>query len=639
MTKKSIAYTDIYEYSQVSGAKWSPDGRYAVFTENRADEEKNGYKTCLWLYEKATGRTKRLTSSGSDRFAYWEEETGAVVFASGRPGAPKREGAKPEDPVTHLFRIFPDGGEAEFYFDLPTAGSLTPIKDGLFLVRSFEHALPEDERPKRKGYQVFDEIPFWINGMGVTNKKRPALSIFDRASGKLTRFTSPLFEAGGADVSPDKTKIAFTGSELVGAKRRQGGLFVCDIASGKTETLIDPLASCVDKAAFWDDDTLLIGINPCKDSHSASDLYRYDLTTREMTKFPHDLAIYQTVRDSDLLYFCHDEWSHSRIGAMNSAGEIVYSLSTPGSVTGFDVKDGEIVLTGDRPDGMQEFGRVEGGAVEWISAINDGYVETHEIIPAERFTFMNSDGVEIEGFVIKPAGWEKGGSYPGLLEIHGGPKAAYNVAYNHEMQAYAAQGYYVFFCNPRGSSGRTSEFADITGKLGTIDYRDVMEFTDEVLAREPELDEKRLGVLGGSYGGFMTNWIIGHTNRFAAAASQRSISNYFTKCLTTDIGHYHNLTQMETDPWQGPEVFWEHSPLKYADRCVTPTIFICSDHDFRCWFAEGIQMYNAIRQNGVDARLCIFKDENHELSRSGKPKNRISRLDEMLKWFDRYLKK
>lgn len=636
--KKRVEYRDIYEFSSLGGAKWSPDGRYAVFAENRADEDSNGYKSNLWLYEKESGKIRRLTSAGTDRFAFWEKSSGAVVFASRRAGAPKL--ADEKKPVTRYFRIFPDGGEAEHYFDVPTGvASITPITDDLYLVKSSEHALPEDERPKRKGYKVFDEIPFWLNGQGVTNKKRPALSLFSKADGSLKKINAPLFEAGDFALSPDKSKIVFCGSELIGAKRRQGGLYVYDIASDKTEELISPENACVDRAMFFDDNTIFFTKNPVKDSHSASVMHKYDLASRTWEKLAdHDIGFMQAVRDGELIYIGYDEWSHSRISAINAAGKIVYTFDAPGSVQSFDVREGEIIFTGDSVDGMQELYRIVDNKAVRLSGINDGYVESREIIHAERFTFINRDGVEIEGFVIKPAGWEKGKKFPGLLEIHGGPKAAYNVAYNHEFQAYAAMGYYVFFCNPRGSSGRGSDFADVTGKLGSIDYDDVMSFTDEVLKREPELDEKKLGVLGGSYGGFMTNWIVGHTDRFAAAASQRSISNYFTKCLTTDIGHYHNLTQMETDPWHGADVFWDHSPLKYADKCVTPTLFIHSDHDFRCWFSEGIQMYEAIKRTGTDARICIFKDENHELSRSGKPKNRISRLDEMGKWFDKYLK-
>ena len=145
-------------------------------------------------------------------------------------------------------------------------------------------------------------------------------------------------------------------------------------------------------------------------------------------------------------------------------------------------------------------------------------------------------------------------------------------------------------------------------------------------------------VTGGSYGGFMANWMVGHTDRFAAVASQRSISNFISKCLTTDIGYYDNLSAVQSDPWNSPEEMWNRSPLKYADKCKTPTLFIQSDEDYRCWMADALQMFTALRMHGVPTRVCLFHGENHELSRSGKPKHRVRRLKEITNWFDHYLK-
>ena len=207
------------------------------------------------------------------------------------------------------------------------------------------------------------------------------------------------------------------------------------------------------------------------------------------------------------------------------------------------------------------------------------------------------------------------------------------------MQLWASEGYFVFFCNPRGGDGRGNEFADIRGKrYGVWDYNDLMEFTDHVLQSYPQIDPARVGMTGGSYGGFMANWIVGHTDRFAAVASQRSIANFISKCLTTDIGYYHNLCAVQSDPWNSPEEIWNRSPLKYADKCTTPTLFIQSDEDYRCWMADALQMFTALRMHGVPTRVCLFHGENHELSRNGKPKHRVRRLKEITRWFDRYLK-
>ena len=206
------------------------------------------------------------------------------------------------------------------------------------------------------------------------------------------------------------------------------------------------------------------------------------------------------------------------------------------------------------------------------------------------------------------------------------------------MKYWANQGYFVFFCNPRGSCGRGNAFSDIRGKYGTIDYDDIMAFTDAVIEKYPTLDPDSIGVTGGSYGGFMTNWIIGHTDRFKAAVSQRSISNWISKFGTTDIGYFFNADQISATPWSDVDKLWFHSPLRYADKAVTPTLFIHSEEDYRCWLPEGLQMFTALKYHGVEARLVMFRGENHELSRSGKPKHRIRRLEEITTWFDRFLK-
>lgn len=201
-----------------------------------------------------------------------------------------------------------------------------------------------------------------------------------------------------------------------------------------------------------------------------------------------------------------------------------------------------------------------------------------------------------------------------------------------------APGYFVFYCNPRGSDGRGNAFGDISGKYGTVDYQNLMEFADEMLRLYPEVDPARFGVTGGSYGGFMTNWIIGHTDRFAAACAQRSIANWVSFEHTTDIGYFFTPSQISSDTRTDVEKLWWHSPLKYAPNVKTPTLFIHSEQDYRCWMSEGLSMFTALKRNGTPTRLVLFHGENHELSRSGKPQNRIRRMEEIVAWFDRYLK-
>ena len=239
---------------------------------------------------------------------------------------------------------------------------------------------------------------------------------------------------------------------------------------------------------------------------------------------------------------------------------------------------------------------------------------------------------------MKPHGCRKGKTYPAILHIHGGPRTVFGDVFHHEMQMWAGAGYFVFYCNPRGSDGRGNEFGDISGKYGTVDYQNLMEFTDEMLKAYPQADPSRVAVVGGSYGGFMTNWVIGHTHRFAAACAQRSIANWVSFEHTTDIGYFFTPSQMKATTRTDVEKLWFHSPLQYAPKAKTPTLFIHSEQDYRCWMSEGLSMFSALKLNGTPTRLVLFHGENHELSRSGRPQNRIRRMEEILNWFNRYLK-
>jgi len=323
---------------------------------------------------------------------------------------------------------------------------------------------------------------------------------------------------------------------------------------------------------------------------------------------------------------------------MDLEGNLEKLTEEKGSVDGFDVYDGKVIFVGFRSLKLQELYKLENKKEIQITHFNGWVNKERKLSTPERLTFQTKEGITIEGWVMKPVDFEEGKKYPAILNIHGGPKTVYGEIFFHEMQYWANEGYAVFFCNPRGSDGRGNDFADIRGKYGTIDYEDIMKFTDVVLEKYPFIDKERVGVTGGSYGGFMTNWIIGHTNRFKAAVSQRSISNWISKFCTTDIGYFFVEDQQAATPWSDVEKLWFHSPLKYADRVQTPTLFIHSEEDYRCWMAEGIQMFTALKYHGVESKLCLFKGENHELSRSGKPKHRIRRLKEITNWFNRFLK-
>ena len=196
----------------------------------------------------------------------------------------------------------------------------------------------------------------------------------------------------------------------------------------------------------------------------------------------------------------------------------------------------------------------------------------------------------------------------------------------------------MIFCNPHCSDGRGDEFADYLKHYGATDYDDLMMFVDRAIEVYPQIDKDRLCVTGGSYGGYMTNWIITHTDRFKAAVSQRSISNRVADFYYSDYSYdatYENGIDLNAE---AIELFWDRSPLKYVENAVTPTLFIQSTEDYRCPFPEAIQLFSALKWKGVETRICGFIGENHELSRSGKPEHRLRRLEEITNWMEIHVK-
>ncbi len=657
-----IQIADFYSFNFPSAVRLSPDGKTAAFTVTRMDKEQNGYQSFLYVSGLEGNWVRQLTMGGKERNAVWLNET-TLLYT----GAPKD--AKPESrkPVTAVYSIDVRGGEAVELFRISQAvGSITPLPGNKYLVSCNcpveEPAQPEEGAPRAaeqgKDFELFEELPFWFNGRGVVSRKRNRLAVFDAGSQELHFLTGPWTNAQGFSLSPSKAKLAFCASTYEDVSPRGNTMSLCDLNTLEVKELFPFSGVGYGEPAFLDEDTLFFTRTGFEWPGRNPEYFALHLNENRLQPLTHpDAPIGNSVGgDSSYgggsamkavggkLYFLATDWSSTKLYRLELDGgesRLTVRSRREGSMECMDIVGDTCVFIGMRDMQLGEVYslNLETGEEMRLSSLNAEFAETHDIVKPEYFTFRDRDGVELEGFVLKPLGFDPEKRYPGVLEMHGGPKVAFGPIYHHEMQCLAAKGYFVFYTNPRGSDGRGEDFANVTCNLGKIDFNDFMDFTDEVIRRYPQLIPERIGICGGSYGGFMCNWMVGHTDRFAAAASQRSISNYFTKSLTTDIGFNHNMSQLGTTPWEDFETFWATSPLSAADKAVTPTLFIQSDEDYRCWMSDALQMYSALKRGGVPTKLCLFHGENHELSRSGKPKNREYRLQEIFAWFDEYLTK
>jgi len=244
------------------------------------------------------------------------------------------------------------------------------------------------------------------------------------------------------------------------------------------------------------------------------------------------------------------------------------------------------------------------------------------------------EGHTVQGWVLLPEG---PGPHPVILYIHGGPHTAFGNALMLQLQLFRAAGFAVAYCNPRGSTGYGQDYTDLARRWGDIDEQDLLGFLDHVLGQFP-LDANRVAVAGGSYGGYMTNWLTArHPERFKAAVTDRSICNWTSFYGAADIGPRFTYLQLGAKPWENPEVLWQKSPLSLAHRVQTPTLVVHSEQDHRCPIDQGETWYTVLLQRGVPTRFFRVPEEGHELSRSGRPDRRIARLEAYLEWFKKYL--
>jgi dipeptidyl aminopeptidase/acylaminoacyl peptidase len=271
-----------------------------------------------------------------------------------------------------------------------------------------------------------------------------------------------------------------------------------------------------------------------------------------------------------------------------------------------------------------------------ITSFNEKFLKKFKLKEPEYIRFRASDNVEVEGFVLKPYNdlKKENNKYSAVLEIHGGPRTAYGYSFMFEFHLLAYDGHFVLFSNPRGSDGYGFEFANrIVRDYGNRDYLDLMEFVDEVLKRYNDIDKDRIGVIGGSYGGFMTNWIITKTDRFKLALTQRSISNWISFFGTSDIGWLFGNYEIGKTPFENFDEYIKRSPIFHLENVKTPLLILHTDKDYRCPLEQAEQLFTALRILNKDVKLIVIPDESHELSRSGKPKHRVERLYHILKWF------
>jgi dipeptidyl aminopeptidase/acylaminoacyl peptidase len=272
-----------------------------------------------------------------------------------------------------------------------------------------------------------------------------------------------------------------------------------------------------------------------------------------------------------------------------------------------------------------------------LTELNRDLFAEVDLAPVESYSFQGADGWELQGWVMRPHNADAGAKLPAVLEIHGGPNAMYGSSFFLEFQLLAARGFAVVYTNPRGSTGYGRQFSTaVIDDWGGKDYEDIMAGLDAAIARGG-IDPERLAVAGGSYGGYMTNWVVGHTDRFKAAVTMRCVSNFAALYGTSDIGWWFTEDELSATPWSDLDRLMRHSPITYVANIHTPLLIVHSDQDLRCPISEGEQLFTALKRLGRETRLVRFEGQTHDLSRGGHPRSRVLRLRHILSWIDEHV--
>jgi dipeptidyl aminopeptidase/acylaminoacyl peptidase len=657
--KRRLMPEDIYEIALVSDAQISPDGQRVAFVRTVLDKERNDYRSSIWLVDVAGGEPVRFTTADArDSFPRWSPRGDRLAFLSNRSGKDQ------------VWLINLAGGEAQQLTRFPepvTYFAWSPDGTTLAVVTKAETAEPPEKEPEPETDVVrITRIRYRSDGTpGFLDDKRAHIWCVPVDGGRPWQVTSGDFNDDWPAWSPSGHEIAFVSNRTpdreyntvseIWAVRASGGE-PRPVATGDAAYFFKPV---------WSPDGTALAFTGHREPFAGSSRNHQLWTVAAGGGEPESLtaALDRSVEDAVLT----DTAASSKPGPVWSPdGRWIYvQVSDQGNVHLYRVSPGggepQLVVGGRRrvldfslsADGPRIACIVseplnpcdiivcsaDGSDERRLTRVNEDFFATVELSePGEVWLpSASEDRRPIHAWIMKPIGFREGVRYPLVLEIHGGPHAMYGNVYFHEFQLLAAQGYVVLYTNPRGSQGYGQEFLSCTrGAWGEADMPDLMGAVDAVIERG-FVDPSRLGVTGGSYGGFMTNWVIGHTDRFKAAVTQRCVSNLASFYGTSDIGFHFSEYEIGGTPWEQPELYRRLSPLTYAPQMKTPLLILHSEQDYRCPIEQAEQLFVWLKKLGRTVEFVRFPDESHGLSRSGKPKHRVERLQHILRWFAEYL--
>jgi dipeptidyl aminopeptidase/acylaminoacyl peptidase len=662
--KRRIEIEDLFRLRTVTAADVSPDGERIAFAVQRQDLAKNKTFSSLYLIPARGGRLRRLTrgdhADGAPRFS---PDGRVLAFLSDRDKGRSvwllpMEGGEPE-------RLTDRDGTVSDYDWSPDGKTIAISYRPLTERQKLERDGKTDAVARRPDFRHVTRLRYKMDGAGyLPEKERFHVHIVRVASGKRTPITKGEHDDLEPRFSPDGSRIAFVSNRVEDPDLFPGNGDLYTVrrdGAGLRKVTREPGAA---GSAVWTPDgkqLVYLGnvsrpfqwarhhihVRRVPAGGGASVDLTPDLDRNAYNAVIGDLGTALAsgpgpvvAPDGESVVFCFTDEGACRLATVPLGGgeTVVRDVGSPvvlgygfarEAATGW-LLAGDLLEPGDLyrlPDGD--------GSPKRLTRLNATVLRGLDLVEPEEVRIPRPGG-EVHGWLLRPPGFRKGRRYPAVLEVHGGPHVAYGRVFFHEMQLLAARGYIVLMTNPRGSDGYGLDHRTaILNAYGTVDADDLMTAVDALLKREP-VDPKRLYLTGGSYGGFMTNWLVAHTDRFRAAVTQRSVTNLSSFFGSSDIGWSFGQAEFDGTPWDEPERYERCSPLTYADRVETPLLILHSESDLRCPIEQGEQLFVKLKVLGKEVEMVRFVGESHGLSRGGRPQNRAERLRRILDWFKRH---
>lgn len=641
--KRGVTPEDYFAFENIADPRISPDGRQVAYVFSTIDLKQNRRVTSIWLIPSAgAGTPRRLTAEGFNANSpRWSPDGTRLAFLSNRGEAGGR-------PQIHVMRM--DGGEA-----LPvsrvkngvTSYQWSPQGDRFVAVSQSGPSDSVAPADKKSDVRHYKNISYKFNDSGWFDDKRSHLWVIGAADGVARQITSGEdWNDTDPQWSPDGTRLAFvsdrTGKEFEGSDNKD--VWVIPAAGGELVKISDHPFD--DSQPRWSPDGTQIAFAGQTKSRefpklfvtSASGGTASKLAVDDLDLIPGDLTWvgakeirFQTGTKGQTHVFRADLGSR-KVSPVTSGERAVRAVD-------INAKTGTMIYLSNNFQKLDDLyaSALDGKDERQLTHLNTKLWADLDLAKVERLPYKSTDGWDVDGFLVKPLGFDPAKKYPLVLSVHGGPAGQYGTDWYQEFQVYAAKGWAVFFCNPRGSTGYGQKFErGIENNWGVMDYQDVMAGVDAAIKQNAWIDTDRLGVTGGSYGGFMTNWIVGHNNRFKAAVTLRSVVNFISDDGARD-GAYGHADDFKGFLFDHFDQYWEASPLKHAKNVKTPTLILHSENDFRVPLEQGEQWFRALKHYGVTTEFVIFPRENHNLTRTGEPKHLVESLNWQLYWFDKYM--